>query len=294
MIAAILAGTVALRIISLAPSLTEDLYAIGAGSHVVAVDAYSDRPAAAKALPHIGAMRTVNNESILALHPDLVVGIAYQAPALLQLSRLGIRAETMTTDTLADDFNTIEKLGRLTGHADEASRLVGSMQRRLAAASRATAHLAVPRVLVVVDVQPIYTAGGGSYIDDLLHYAHVSNVASGVHSPFPSLSAEVVERENPDVIIATPNTRIPMNVPPWSRLRAVREHRIVRLSEVDLFRPGPHVADVLEALVRAIAPYRSRALAERPAATAGEVRKNVHCTRRLATPASAPRRRRSG
>jgi len=296
MFGAILVGAVtAMRIISLAPSLTEDLYAIGAGPRVVAVDAYSDRPAAAKALPRVGAMRTVNVESMLALHPDLVVGIPYQAPAMLQLSRIGITTETEKTDTLADDFAAIERLGKLTGHEREASQLLHSMRKRLAAAARVTAGLPAPRVLVLISVQPIYTAGAGSFIDDLLPYAHVTNVTGSIHSAFPSVSAETVERDNPDVIITTPGTRIPANLPPWSRVRAVREHRIVTLNEADLFRAGPHVADVLEALVRAIAPYRSVRTGERPRDARGEEHGNaVYRVGRLATAASAPRRRRSG
>jgi iron complex transport system substrate-binding protein len=296
MLGAILVGAVtALRVISLAPNLTEDLYAIGAGPQVVAVDAYSDRPAAAKALPHVGALRTVNVESMLALHPDLVIGIPYQTPALLQLSRFGIKTDTEKTDTLADDFTAIERLGKLTGHEREASQLLGSLRKRLAAVASATADLPRSRVFVLVSVQPIYTAGAGSYIDDLLHYAHVTNVTGDLHVPFPNVSAEVIQRDDPDVIITTPGTQIPADVPPWSRLRAVREHRIVRLSEADLFRAGPHVADVLEALVRAIAPYRSARTSERPGAVHGERHGNaVYRARRLAAPASAPRRRRSG
>jgi iron complex transport system substrate-binding protein len=294
MLAAILAGTVALRIISLAPNLTEDLYAIGAGPHVVAVDAYSDRPAAAKTLPRIGMMRTVNTESMLAMHPDLVVGVAYQSPVILQLSRLNIKAEALNTDTLAGDFATIGRLGELTGHAPEAIQLVATMKKRLAAVAHATAALPAPRALVLISTVPIYTAGGGSYIGDILHYAHVTNVAEDLHSAFPSISAEVLQRDDPDIIITTPGTTIPTDVPPWSRLRAVREHHIVRLSERDLFRAGPHVADVAEALVRAVAPYRAMRAGERPAAIRGEGEVDVHRTGRLSAAASAARRRRSG
>jgi len=161
-------------------------------------------------------------------------------------------------------------------------------------AARATGNRPPRRVFVVVDVHPIYTAGAGSFVDDLLQYARGTNVSGRLHSAFPSVSAEVVERDDPDVIITSPGTLIPANVPPWSRLRAVREHRIVRLNEADLFRAGPRVADVLEALVRAVAPFRPARPGERPGAGRGEVRSNVHRARRLTAPAGAPRRRRSG
>ncbi|GAC1415432.1 MAG: cobalamin-binding protein [Candidatus Velthaea sp.] len=260
-LAAILAATIAAtRIISLAPAITEDLYAIGAGPHVVGVDGNSNRPPAARALPHVGSMRTVNTETILALHPDLVVGIPYSAPELTQLARIGIPTRALKVDTLADDFATISELGRLSGRARAAQALVAALTRRMSTLRAASAHLAAPSALIVVSTKPIYTAGNGSYIADLLRYANVRNVTGGLHSAFPSVSDEVVEATDPDVIITTPGMPIPSG-PPWSRLRAVREHRIIVLPEDDLFRPGPHVADVLDALVRAIAPYRAGAAA---------------------------------
>ena len=259
LLALIIAGA---RIVSLAPALTEDLFAIGAGPHVVGVDAYSNRPAAALRLPRVGALRSVNSERILALHPDLVVGIPYSDTQLAQLHKLGIATASLKVDTLADDFATIVKLGVLTGHARQAAALVARTHARIARVTRATARLGAPRALVVVSATPIFVAGGGSYIGDLLKAAHVLNVAGSIASAFPNISAEVVERADPDVIVTTSMRDIDIHAAPWSRIRAVREHHIVLLPEDDLFRPGPHVADVLDALVHAIAPYR-------PATTGG-------------------------
>jgi ABC-type Fe3+-hydroxamate transport system substrate-binding protein len=250
-------AAVAVRVVSLAPSLTEDLFAIGAGRAVVGVDAYSDRPAAARALPRVGAMRTINSEAVAGLDPDLVVGIAYQAPTLRDLARVGVRTRTFAADTLADDFGAIATLGRLTGHQRDAARVLARIRRRLDAQARATRLLPAPRAFVVVGVAPTYTAGRGSYIDDLLAVAHVRNVARDVRAAFPAYSAETLEAADPDVLVVPRGTVLPA-VPPWSRLRAVRRHQIVALDEDDLFRPGPRVADVVDALVRGIAPYRAR------------------------------------
>jgi ABC-type Fe3+-hydroxamate transport system substrate-binding protein len=253
--AVVLAAVIAVRIVSLAPSLTEDLFAIGAGPAVVGVDAFSDRPAAARALPRVGSMRTINSEAIAALNPDLIVGIAYQAPNMRDASRLGVRTRTFASDTLADDFAAIAALGGLTGHERDAARLLARIRRRLAAQSRATRALPAPSALVVIGVAPIYTAGRGSYIDDLLAIAHVRNVAHRVTAAYPVLSGETVAADDPDVLIVPRDTVIPAE-PPWSQLRAVREHRIVFVDEDDLLRPGPRVADVVDALVRGVAPYR--------------------------------------
>jgi ABC-type Fe3+-hydroxamate transport system substrate-binding protein len=200
-------------------------------------------------------MRTINSEAIAGLNPDLVVGIPYQTPSLQDLGRIGVRTQVLPVDTLADDFAAIAMLGRLTGHADAAARLLAQIRRRLAAADRATRSLAAPSAFAVIGVAPIYTAGRGSYIDDLFAIAHVRNVARTVRAAFPAMSAETVEADDPDVLVIPRGTVLP-NEPPWSRLRAVRAGRIVRIDEDDLLRPGPRVADVVEALVRGVARYR--------------------------------------
>ena len=257
----------AVRIVSLAPALTEDLFAIGAGPLVVGVDAYSDRPADALRIPRVGAMRTINSEAVAGLNPDLVVGIPYQATSIADLARLGVRTQILPVDTLADDLGAIATLGRLTGRERAAARLLRSIRGRLDAAARATRSLPVPRALAVIGVAPMFTAGRGSYVDDLFAIAHIRNVAGGVSAAFPALSAETVEADDPDVLIVPRGTAIP-GEPPWSRLRAVREHRVVTVDEDDLMRPGPRVADVVEALVRGVARYRGRAGATANANTA--------------------------
>ncbi len=261
------AAAVALRVVSLAPSLTEDLFAIGAGGAVVGVDAFSDRPAAARRIVHVGAMRTINSEAIAGLDPDLVVGIPYQEPTLRDLARVGVRTAILPSDTLAQDLDAIAALGRFTGHAPAATRVVATIRRRLAAASRATAHLSPLRVFAVIGVAPIYTAGHGSYIDDLFAIAHVRNVAGTVAAAFPALSAETLVAADPDVLVVPSGTVIPAT-PPWSQLRAVRERQIVTIAEDDLLRPGPRVADVVDALIRGVARYRTRVGARANARTA--------------------------
>jgi iron complex transport system substrate-binding protein len=261
------AAAVAVRVVSLAPAFTEDLFAIGAGPSVVGVDAYSNRPAAARRIPRVGSMRTINSEAVAALNPDLVVGIAYQAPSIDDLARLGVRTQILPVDTLADDLHAIATLGRLTGHERAAAALLRTIRARLDAASRATRALRAPRALAVIGVTPIYTAGQGSYVDDLFAIAHLRNVAGGVRAAFPALSAETIEAADPDVLVVPRGTVIPSE-PPWSRLRAVREQHIVTIDDDDLMRPGPRVADVVEALVRGVARYRGRAGATANANTA--------------------------
>ncbi len=254
----LLATAIALRVVSLAPALTDDLFAIGAGGAVVGVDADARRPPAVLRLPRVGSMRTINSEAIAALDPDLIVGIPYQLPNLRDLGRTGVRTEALAVDTLQDDFAAITTLGRLTGHAREAARALTAIRARLARAERRTQTARPLRAFVLIGVNPTYTAAHGSYIDDLLCFANITNVAGTVHAAFPEISDESVEAADPDVIVVPHGTLIP-DGPPWSRLRAVRRHRVVAIDEDDLLQPGPRVADVVDALVRGTARYRGRA-----------------------------------
>lgn len=242
------------RIVSLAPALTEDLFAIGAGSAVVGVDAYSNRPVEARRLPRVGGLREVNAEAVLALRPDLVLGIPYEAPHLADLARAGVHTRTLRLDGLDDDLDAIGLLGRLTGHDREAQALVGDIRRRLAATSqRAATHRRLTAFVVLGDA-PLRSAGGGSYIDQLLGLANLENVVRD-RTLWPTYSAEQLLTEQPDVIvIADPGP--PLTGEPWERLDAVRGHRIVRIAEDDLLRPGPRVADVLDALVAGVGAWR--------------------------------------
>lgn len=245
----------ALRIISLAPALTEDLFAIGAGAQVVGVDRYSDRPAAAAALPRVGSMRDVNAEAILTLHADLVVGISYQARTLADLARTGIRTEVFDLNDLAGDFRAIERLGELSGHESAGRTAVHRMRARLAALSTAARRERPLRGFAVIGFTPIYTAGAGSFIDELMGLANVRNIAHGVHTPWPAYSAERLVLEQPEVLIV-PDSQPPLTGTPWDQLQAVRAGRIARVPEGDLLRPGPRVADALAALIARLKRWR--------------------------------------
>jgi iron complex transport system substrate-binding protein len=249
----VLAVAAGIRIVSLAPALTEDLFAIGAGANVVGVDAFSDRPAAARSLPRIGGMRDVNAEAVLALHPDVVIGIPYEAVGLADIARGGVRTEVMPLDGLSDDLRAIERLGSLTGHAPQAQRVVRSIRARL----ETLAHEArgKRRLSAFVSLGGMGTAGGGSYVDELLALANVRNVTGAVKRPWLTFSPEDLLRAQPDIIIV-PDRAPELTGEPWPRLAAVRAGRIVSIPEDDLLRPGPRVADVLAELVAGIARWR--------------------------------------
>ncbi len=253
LVLAALALATGIRIVSLAPALTEDLFAIGAGPNVVGVDAFSNRPAPARALPRVGGMREVNAEAILALRPDVVVGIPYEAVHLADVARGGVRTEVLPLDDLHDDLRAIERLGALTGHEAAAQRVVRAIRARLAVLAKA-AHR-TRRLSAFVSLGGMGSAGGGSYVDELLGLANVRNVTGGVKRPWITFSAEALLRAQPDVIVVPDRAPLPAGAP-WAQLDAVRAGRIVRVPEDDLLRPGPHVADVLDELIAGLARWR--------------------------------------
>lgn len=245
----------ALRIVSLAPALTEDLFTVGAGPQVVGVDRYSDRPSAAAALPRVGSMQDINAEAILALRADLVVGISYQARALADLARVGIRTQVFDLNDLAGDFRAIEGLADLSGHRSEGRAAVRRIRIRLAELSTVARRERPLRGFAVVGFSPIYTAGAGSFIDELMGLANVRNVAHGTRTPWPAYSAERLMLDQPEVLIV-PDTQPPLTGTPWDQLRAVRAGRIARVPEGDLLRPGPRVADALAELTEQLKQWR--------------------------------------
>lgn len=255
MIVALALAVAMLRVVSLAPALTEDLFAIGAGSDVIAVDAYSNRPSRAAHLPRVGSLREANAEAILALHPDLVVGIPYEAPALTALGHAGVRVVSLPLDDLAEDFTAIERLGALTGHARAAHALHERIARELGEIALGAAAAPVRSAFVVLSTAPIFTAGPDSYIGELLRLAHLRNVVPKTGTAWPEYSAERLVIDQPQIIVE-PSPGMALSGAPWDRLRAVRDGHILTVPEDDLLHPGPYVANVLRTIVHESARWR--------------------------------------
>ena len=120
------------RIVSLIPSLTEDLFAIGAGAQIVGASAFTDYPPSAAALPVVATFSSVDTEKVIALHPDLIVGIDAQAGVVRDLRRAGFAPHLLPDDTYADIFSDLATLGRLSGHEPEAAALATRLRARTA------------------------------------------------------------------------------------------------------------------------------------------------------------------
>jgi len=248
------------RIVPLAPSLTEILFALGAGDSVVGVTDYADYPPEAGGKPTVGGGVDPNLEVIVTLRPDLVL-IAADAnrwETLIQLEQLQIPVFGVKPAGVEGVLASIAKVGEAVGRQPQAEGLIAHMRRRMAAVSRKVRVLVRPRVLYVVWIDPLIVAGGETVVDDLIHLAGGANI---VRTPgFPRYSLEELVLDPPDVILLAldrgglHHEQALRHLPGWREVRPVREGTIRVLDAGLMSRPGPRIVDAVELLARLLHP----------------------------------------
>ena len=257
------------RIVSLAPSITEILFAIGLGERVVGVTQYCDYPPEAQAKPKVGYTHP-SLEAIVALQPDLVLAPRelLRADALGKLEQLQISTYVLDAQTVDSILAHIQMLGRILGAQTAADELTGRMRRRIEDIRVRTSSLPRPRVLYVLNSEPLITVGPGSFIHQLIELAGGSNIAARAQVAYPRLSMEAVLKEDPELILF-PTGRAEgiargeeERWQRWTTLSAIKLGRLHRVPNDLLNRPGPRIVQGLDALARAIHP---EAFAERGA-----------------------------
>jgi len=250
------------RIVSLIPSLTEDLFALGAGPNVVGVSEYSDYPAAAKRLPRVAPFTSVDAERIVALHPDLIVGDASQEALSQPLLRAKLRVELFHEDSVPEIYDVLRKLGDEIGRQAQATALIVQMRTTSARLMQRVDRSHVPRVFVVLDVAPIYTVGRRSYITTLIEMAGGRNAAD-LENAYGQYSAEAVLALQPDIIVVDPAVGFPtvQNREPWRSLRAVQRGNIAVIPDPGiLLHPSPRYNAGLKWLIDAFAKTKRERL----------------------------------
>jgi iron complex transport system substrate-binding protein len=248
------------RIISLAPSVTETLFAIGAGAEVVGVSQYSDYPLQARRLPKIGSFLTPNIEEIVALRPTLVVGLLTSSDRreIRALQAMGIKTLTVDEGTVAAIEASIAKVGDAVGRQQAAQNVITQIRSSISATENRLAAVPTRRVLMVVGHQPLVAVGAGTYLDELITLAHGRNVADFSTQAWPRLSLEYIVAVGPEVILDGQMGTDP-DAPDrfWVRypiIPAVREQRVFGYPEDPTLHPGPRVAQTLRLLARLIHP----------------------------------------
>jgi len=251
------------RIVSLMPAVTETVIALGAGDRLVGIGKFDPEVPGRPDLPRLGDAFGVGLEAVSALEPDLILVNAKNVASMLAPLGRRARIETVPTDRLAQVLSSTRRLAELLGEPERGEALVAEMNGALAAAraraeARARKGGGRPRVLIVLQHRPFYVAGAGSYVHELLELVGAENVAADLEQAWPTLGEEALVARAPEVILDT-SAGVEEGVDPaalasrWARfdtVPAVREGRVLPVTDQSLFRPGPRIPMAIELLER--------------------------------------------
>jgi iron complex transport system substrate-binding protein len=248
------------RIVSLAPNLTEIVYAVGAGDSLVGDTEYCDYPRAAKSVAKIGDTMHPSIERIIALKPQIVlVSTASQLEAFTrQLDEQKIAVYVTNPRSLDEVFHSIETLGDLLGNHDGAASIVADLRQRAGAVEVAMRSVKPVKVFYQVSGEPLYTIGRDAYLTDLVHRAGGVSATADVPGAFPRFSDEAALAARPEAIILPSGGSMgTANSTPAAALKnspAVLNNRVYKINDDHLSRPGPRLVDGLEEMARALHP----------------------------------------
>ena len=247
------------RIVSLAPSVTETLFALGLGGRLVGVTTYCNYPAEARKLAKIGNFTNPSLEAVVAKRPDLVIGVAGATDPVKvrEMERLGLKVVLVSVSNLSDILAAIRSIAALLGNEKEGEKLIAKIAAQVEDVKRRVAPAARRSVLMVVGFHPLIAVGGKNFIDELITAAGGDNVAASATQPWLNLPAEVVVAKAPQVIIEAGMGSERESGKRWSDLRsvpAVREGRIYSYPSDKILRPGPRFGEASAELARLIHP----------------------------------------
>lgn len=235
-------------VVSLAPNLTEIIFAVGAGDKLVGVTTFCNYPADAKNIRKVSDTQKPNIESIVALKPQVVfVSTASQLEAFAgTLAQQNIAVFVTDPNSLEDIFRSIEKIGEIVGKAEKAKTLVEDLKGRVSSARGPIVYESLPKVFVQIDKDSLYTIGKDSYITDIVSRAGGVSATAELGTAYPKISREAALAMNPDVIVISEsdNNREPNEA--FRNSPAVKNGRVFRIDADLLSRPGPRVVDALE------------------------------------------------
>lgn len=254
------------RIVSLAPSNTELLFAVGAGGQVVGREDFSDYPAEALELPSVGgSMGDYNLEAIVALQPDLVLLTELHSPELVQsLEGLGLTVYYLGNPVVLEDLYTnLEIVGKLTGHENEAAVLIEGLKGRVNTVDELVATTNSRPVIFyeldATDPAKPWTAGPGTFVDQLVNRAGGVNLGSSLSGAWVQVSQEELIIQDPDMIFlgdaayGTTPEQVASRAG-WENLQAVTNNQIFSFDDDLVSRPGPRLVDGLVEFARLLHP----------------------------------------
>jgi len=253
------------RIVSLSPSNTEMLFALGLGDKVVGVTEYCDYPQAAKTKPKVGGFSTVDIEKVVSLEPDLVLASRIHSKTVIPaLEKLDLTVVALTPASLPEVLDSITMVGKITGQTREAAELINNLRTRIEAVADKIENLPpdeMPRVFYITWHDPLMTAGTGTLADYVISSAGGQNIAFDI-SGDKAINLETVLYRDPQVIVASVDMGSGKDLP-WQYLQtesrfkntqALLNDRIYKIDGNLIHRPGPRIVDALEQMAQFIHP----------------------------------------
>ena len=263
------------RIVSLAPSLTEMAFALGAGSKLVGATDYCNYPPEALNVPRVSGYSTINTETVIASRPDLILAARGNFLEDLQaMRRMGVAVYAFRVDSIPQIIQETRNMGILLGRRQAADSLIAIWQRKLVEIDRVVSSIPSdqrPRVFFGGLEEPIWSAGPGSYIDNLIKRAGGRNALGSDVAAWPRVDLETLVRLNPDILLTSPHhtttrsevlARLNASTG-WNTLAAVQNGSIIICGD-ELLRPGPRLVGVLEELARTFHPEAFNTRHEQP------------------------------
>jgi len=250
------------RVICLMPSVTDTVFALGAGDDVVGISDYTKYPAAALTKPSVGDLIKPSIETILSLHPDLVIGYQPAGPMEVtdQLERVGIPIFLVRHNALhgiAGIMHSVETIGEALNRTSQADALVRSLQQRVDAVRARTKGLPAPRVFMPIWYDPITTIGKNAFITEVIEAAGGQSVTDDLPAEWPQISMEVVLERAPDALLLVRGGKTTLKVlenrPGWSSMTAITAHSIYYVDDRINFA-SPVAIDALEDLAKQFHP----------------------------------------
>jgi len=254
------------RIISLAPSVTETVFALGLGDRLVGVSVYCDYPPEATKIDRVGTFLTPNIEAIVAKQPDVIIAVPSPGnqSAVRSLQRLGFQVVLVDPHSVQEIEESLVTIARLLGREEEGRALEARVKAQIAAVQARVGDAPERRVLMVVGQTPLVAVGSGTFQDELIRMARGINLAATAGGEWPRLSIEFAVAARPEVIIDTTmgneeRVGAAAALAFWSAfptIPAVQDRRVYGFKAYQVLRPGPRIGDALESIARFIHPER--------------------------------------
>ncbi|HXH68941.1 MAG TPA: cobalamin-binding protein [Pyrinomonadaceae bacterium] len=244
------------RAVSLAPNLTEIVFAVGAGERLVGVTTFCNYPAEAQKIQKIGDTQTPNIENIIALKPQIV--LVSTASQMENFSRIldgqGITIFVTNPNSLDDIYKTVRQIGEIFGKNEKAQQVVDELEKRVADVEARTDSAEAVKVFLQISREPLFTVGKDSFITDLISRAGGASVTADSETAYPNLSKETAFALNPEAIILSDSedNREPNDV--FKNSPAVRNGKVFKINAELISRPAPRIVDGLEQLAKALHP----------------------------------------